>query len=66
MTLALSGNEVGAGLEEKFPGSVLESSQDSILVKSESLLPVAAYLKDTPGLDFDYLANVTAVDYYDY
>jgi len=66
MTLALSGKEVGTGLEEKFPGSIVESSQDSILVKSEFLLPVATYLKDTPELDFNYLASVTAVDYYDY
>ena len=66
MTLALSGKEVSTGLEEKFSGSVLESSQDSILVKSEFLLPVATYLKDTPELDFDYLASVTAVDYYIY
>ena len=66
MTLALSGKEVSTGLDEKFPGSVLESSQDSILVKSESLLLVATYLKETPGLDFDFLTSVTSVDYYDY
>jgi len=66
MTIALSGKEVGTKLEEKFPGSIVESSQDSLLVKSEFLLPVATYLKDTPGFDFDYLACITAVDYSDY
>ena len=66
MTRALSGQEIGTRLEEKFTGGVIESSQDAVLVKSESLLPVATYLKDTPGLDFDYLANLTAVDYFDY
>jgi len=30
------------------------------------LLSVATFLKDTPGLDFNYLAAITAVDYYDY
>jgi NADH-quinone oxidoreductase subunit C len=66
MTIALSGKEVGAKLEEKFPGSIVESSQDSLLVRSEFLLPVATHLKDTPGLDFDYLACITVVDYWDY
>ena len=66
MTTALSGKEVGAKLDEKFPGSIVESSQDSLLVGSEFLLPVATYLKDTPGLDFNYLTSITAVDYLDY
>ena len=66
MTTALSGKEVGAKLDDKFPGSIVESSQDSLLVNSEFLLPVATYLKDTPRLDFNYLTSVTAVDYLDY
>jgi len=66
MTVALSGKEIGAKLEEKFPGSIVESTPETVLVKSEFLLPVAGYLKDTPGLDFDYLASLTAVDYLDY
>ncbi len=66
MTLTLSGEEVGAKLEKKFPGSTVESSKDSFLVRSEFLLTVANYLKDTPGLDFDFLSYITAVDYCDY
>jgi NADH-quinone oxidoreductase subunit C len=66
MTLALSGEEIAAKLEEQLPGSVIESSADKLLVKSESLLEIASYLKATPGLDFDYLTAITAVDYYDY
>ena len=66
MTLALSGEEIGAKLEEKFQGSIVESGKDSFLVRSEFLLTVADYLKDTPGLDFDFLSYITAVDYYDY
>jgi len=66
MTLALPGKEIATRLEEQFPGSVIESTADSLLVKAESLLPVATYLKTTPGLDFDYLTSITAVDYYDY
>ncbi len=66
MTVALSGKEIAGQLEEKFPGSIVESSQDCFVVKSNSLLAVAAFLKDTPDLDFDYLNYITAIDYYDH
>jgi NADH-quinone oxidoreductase subunit C len=66
MTAALSGKEIADRLEKQLPGSIVTSSQDSLAVKSEFLLSAAAFLKDTPGLDFNYLAAITAVDYYDY
>jgi NADH-quinone oxidoreductase subunit C len=66
MTVALSGKEIVSQIEEKFPGSIEESSQDSLVVKADSLLPVATFLKDTETLKFDYLNYVTAVDYYSY
>jgi len=66
MTVALSGKEIATKLEEQFPGSIVESSQESLVVNSEFLLPVATFLKDAPGLDFNYLTSITAVDYYDY
>ncbi len=66
MTVALSGKEIATKIEEKFPGSRLESGPDNLVVKSDSLLGIAGFLKDTPGLDFNYLASLTAVDYGDY
>ena len=66
MTVALSGKEIASRIEERFPGSIEESSQDSLVVKSDSLLPVAAFLKDAEGLEFDYLNYITSVDYYSY
>jgi len=66
MTVALSGKEIASQIEEKFPGSVEESGRDSLVVKSDSLLPVAAFLRDTETLKFDYLSYVTAVDYFSY
>jgi len=66
MTVALSGKEIADKLEQQFPGSIVESSQDSLVVKSEFLSDVASFLKDTPDLDFNYLVSITAVDYYDY
>lgn len=66
MTVALSGKEIAVRLEQQFPGSIVESSQDSLVVKNEFLLAVATFLKATPGLDFDYLTSITGVDYNDY
>jgi len=66
MTTALSGARIAKQIGKKFPEAVIESGADSLLLKAESLLEVADYLKKTPGLDFDYLNYVTAVDYYDY
>ncbi len=66
MTVALSGEEIASQIEEQFPGSIAESSQQSLVVDKEFLLAAATYLKTTPGLDFDYLTSITAVDYYDY
>ena len=66
MTAALPGKEIADKLEEQFPGSIVETSHDSIIVKGESLLDIATFLKNTPEFDFNYLVAVTAVDYYDY
>ena len=66
MTVALSGKEIAAKLQQRFPGSIVESSESSLVVKSESLLDIASFLKTSPDLDFDYLTAITAVDYYAY
>lgn len=66
MTLALPGEEVASKLEQQFPGSIIEPSGDSLLVKSQSLFEIASFLKTAPGLDFDYLNSITATDYYQY
>ena len=66
MTVALSSREIAGQLSAKFPGVIEEAGRDSVLVKSDSLLPVAAYLKTGEGLQFDYLNYIAAVDYYSY
>ncbi|HET6477720.1 MAG TPA: NADH-quinone oxidoreductase subunit C [Dehalococcoidales bacterium] len=66
MTVALSAKEIASQIEEKIPAGIIETGQDSLVVQSESLLAIATFLKDTPGLDFNYLNFITAVDYYDY
>jgi NADH-quinone oxidoreductase subunit C len=37
----------------------------STVVPANDLVAVCHYLKTTPGLEFDYLASVTAIDYLD-
>ncbi|MDD5127739.1 MAG: NADH-quinone oxidoreductase subunit C [Dehalococcoidales bacterium] len=66
MTIALSGTELGKRLAEKFPGSIVESIPDCLLVNPSLLPEVAGFLKDIPDLDFNYLNYITSVDYYEY
>jgi NADH-quinone oxidoreductase subunit C len=66
MTVVLSGVEIGNRLEEEFPGSIVASSENCVVVNSEFLLAVATFLKVTPNLYFDYLTSITAIDYFDY
>ena len=66
MTVPISGKEIARQIEKKFPQGIIESSPQALVVDSKSLLEIAAYLKNTRGLDFDYLAAITAVDYLDY
>jgi NADH-quinone oxidoreductase subunit C len=66
MTVALSGKEIAEKLEEKLPGSLEDSGKDYLLVKNDSLVAVAKYLKNTDSLNFEYFNFVTAVDYYRY
>ena len=66
MTVALSGKEVAAKLEQQFLSSIIESDEDSLLVKSESLFDIISFLKTTPEFEFNFLSCITAVDYFDY
>ena len=66
MTVALNGEELARKITGVFPDSVLAAGKMSIIVTSKALYKVAEYLKNTAGLDFDYLNNLTAVDYLDY
>ncbi|MBI4284082.1 MAG: NADH-quinone oxidoreductase subunit C [Chloroflexi bacterium] len=66
MTIALSGEEVAAKLERQFPGSIVASNANNLLVITKSLFDLVSFLKTTPGFEFDYLSSITAVDYYDY
>ena len=66
MTIALSGSEIADKLQHKFAEGIVEVCRDSLVVKSEFLPAIASFLKDTPGLDFDYLNYITGIDYQEY
>ena len=66
MTVAIATKDVAERLEKKYPDCVVESSETSILLKSDTLIKAADFLKNTKDLKFDYLNYITAVDYYRY
>lgn len=66
MTVALNGEGIAKRITEVFPDSGATGDEVTVVVNSDSLYQVAEFLKNTSGLDFDYLNNLTAVDYLDY
>jgi NADH-quinone oxidoreductase subunit C len=66
VTVAVNGEELAKALNELFPGAVVSGDRNNLLIESKHLLQVAGHLKKAPGMEFDYLTFVTAVDYLDY
>jgi len=66
MTKPLIAKEVAEKIGERLPGAVVEYNEIAVLVKSESVFEVCRFLNQTAGLDFDYLVDLTGVDYLDY
>ena len=66
MTIILSGQDVASQIAARFPEAVVESNNQAAMVKSENLLKVADFLKNSPELAFNQLNDITSVDYYDY
>jgi NADH-quinone oxidoreductase subunit C len=66
MTTALNCEQVAKKITRALPGAVVAADKAAVVVTSKSLYQVAEFLKNTPAFDFDYLTNLTAVDYMDY
>ena len=66
MTVVLSGQAASQLISAKFPEAVIDSSDQAVIIKSDQILKVAGYLKNAPELAFDYLNDITSVDYFDY
>jgi len=56
-----------ARLRERFPDAVIATHTNSgdatVQIKSDALVDVCTFLRDDPALAFDFLVDVTAVDY---
>ena len=66
MTVELRATEVAVKLEAALPGCTVESSGNAMVIKDEFVLKAAIFLKNTAGLDFNYLNYLTATDYQTY
>ena len=66
MTSALTGTELAAHIREKYPDVVEQSSDSAVWVKPERIVEVVRSLKDEPGLHFNYLNAISAVDFIEY
>ena len=66
MTKPLLDVEAAEKIRGQLPEAVVEYDETAVLVKSESILEVCRFLNQTAGLDFDYLVDITGVDYLDY
>ncbi|HLZ07497.1 MAG TPA: NADH-quinone oxidoreductase subunit C [Chloroflexota bacterium] len=62
------GDTVVEQLRAAFPTvsfRMVDPGVPSCVVPTEQVADVASFLKSTPGLDFNYLASITAIDYLD-
>jgi NADH-quinone oxidoreductase subunit C len=66
VTTALNGEQVSRRINKVSPGAVVAADNTAVIVNRESLFKAAEFLKNTPALDFNYLTDLTAVDYTDY
>lgn len=66
MTTPLSGQDVARQIGEHLPDAVTDFDETAVFVKGEALLEVARFLKENPELGFDYLAAITAVDFFEH
>jgi len=66
MTKPLAAKEVAEKIQDKFPQALVECTESVVAIQSDAVYKVCDFLNQTEGLDFDYLVNLTAVDYMDY
>jgi NADH-quinone oxidoreductase subunit C len=62
----LNGEEVARKLATAFPESVVAADKDMLAVAGKFLYQIAEFLKNNGDFDFNYLSNLTSVDYMDY
>jgi NADH-quinone oxidoreductase subunit C len=66
MTAALKAQDVAKQVAGVAAGAVISADGNTLVVEPKYLFNVAEFLKNEKGLEFNYLSNLTAVDYLDY
>ena len=66
MTALFSAEKITSTLPGDLSSNVVETKDSFILVKVDSIPGFIGFLKNTAGFEFDYLADLTAVDYWEY
>lgn len=59
--------EILATIQQRFPEHVVSArrfrGEDTMVLRREGLVPVARFLRDDPSMRFDFLMDLTCVDY---
>ena len=63
---ALSGSDLGQRLSQLSPDPVEGADSDAVWVAPDRISEVAGFVKDDPGLDFQFLNSISAVDFVEY
>jgi len=66
MTRPWSGEELARRVSAKLPQAVEAWKDTALWVKPQSLRQVAQFLKEEPGLEFNYLNSISGVDFIDH
>ena len=66
MTRQLTGEELAGHVRDAVPEAVEAWNDRDVLIKPGDVADVCRYLKGTPGLEFNYLNAISAVDYVEY
>jgi NADH-quinone oxidoreductase subunit C len=66
VTRAYAGNLLAEKISASFPDAVVESDELQVYLNRDRVLDVCRFLHDDKELTFDFLSQITAVDYIDY
>ena len=62
----MPGDELGRHVQVAFPAAIEQWDDVNLWVRPDSVLDTCRFLKETPGLEFDLLIAISAVDYVEY
>ena len=66
MTIPLNSQEVVKKIQSQYSTAVVDFDDSSITITSKSVYDICKFLNQTSGLEFDYVVDLTGVDYLDY